>query len=403
MKNTEELVAKPPKKAQRQKPKPEVVRAIYARAAGRCLLCSKELTMSRELGEYAFNIGEMAHIVGQSLDKTSPRSDFELPKELRDEADNFLLLCSGCHSIIDAGATRKDFTVQWLRDWKRDREAHIAHVTGLPQSHRTCIVRLVGLIRGQAVQITTSECNSATLHHSTPRFAFFPLVYGRQEVGIDLTRLGEPEHNPQYWTSVQYQVQTALTQIRTGIERGELDHLSVFGFARIPVLAYFGFALGNKVATTLFQRRRTDDKPWHWLTAAEPRGFEWVCLQTGTDAQCVALVLNISGTIQLAELPTPIDERYYVVGIKPIGCDPQPDALLSEACLQAFRQCYRQVLAHLEAHYKLARAVHLFAAVPAGVALLLGADLLPDVQPEVILYDRQPREFSPALRLNSPR
>lgn len=392
--------ATPKKSVQRKKPALPVIRKIYARAAGRCLLCNKELAESKELGDYSFNMGEMAHIVGQSLDVNSPRSDFDLAKELRDEADNFLLLCPICHGIVDSGAARGDFTVQWLRDWKKDREAHIQHVTGLPQNHRTCIVRLVGSIRGKAVQITRSECNNATLHHSTPRFAFFPLVYGRQEVEIDLTGLGEPEENPTYWAGAQHCIQQQLRLIRSGIEQGEIEHLSVFGFARIPALVYLGFALGNKVATMLYQRRRVDSQPWHWLPDSPTQHFEWSCLQAGTDPQLVAVLVNVSGTIQREELPVEIDAGYYVFVIHPAYLDPQPDVILSESSLDEFRKCYRSWLAYLEIKHKSAKVAHVFSAVPAGIAVAMGADLMPHVQPELIIYERLPRDFGPTLSVN---
>ncbi|MBU6122607.1 SAVED domain-containing protein [Hymenobacter siberiensis] len=390
------------KNAQRKKPAPAVVRKIYARAAGRCLLCKNQLLESNDLGTYSFNMGEMAHIVGQSLDASSPRSDFELAKEFRDEDENFLLLCPKCHQTIDSAATRGDFTVEWLRGWKKDQEAHIEHVTGLPQSHRTCIVRLVGSIRGKGVQITPAECNTATLHHSTPRFAFFPLAFGRQEVEIDLVVLGEPEENPdQYWASARLIINQRLQTIREGIERGEIEHLSIFGFARIPVLAFFGFAIGNKVGSTLFQRRRVDSKPWQWIQEGATQAFEWSHLQKGLSPRCVALVLNVSGTIQREELPAAIDEQYSIFVIRPFGVDPQPDAILTEASLDAFRLCYRRWLAYLETSHKSAHVIHVFAAVPAAVAISIGSDLMPHTQPELLIYDRTPREFRPALSINA--
>ena len=389
------------KKAQRKKPTANVSREVYARAAGRCLICHRHLLEAEDLGQYAYNMGEMAHIVGQSLDPKSARSADTLAKDLRDEADNFMLLCRVCHDNIDALVPREDFTVTWLRNRKEDQEAHIKHVTGLPQSHRTCVVRLVGAIRGKTVQVVPAECNSATLYHAVPRFAFYPLVYGRQEVEFDLVKLGDPETNPGYWEQAQHQIQMQLTQIRMGVEQGEIEHLSVFAFARIPLLVYFGFALGNKVGATLYQRRRVEDKPWHWLAdESSAQQFEWECLQVGTDKQRVALLLNISGTIQIDELPEEFNASYSIFVIRPSGIDPQPDVLLSEASFNVFRACYRRWLAHWETKHKAARRIHVFAAVPAAVAVAIGADLMPHTQPELVIYDRIPREFKLALTIN---
>ena len=398
-KNTE-LPAK--KAAQRKKPRAEVKQLLYLRAGGRCQFCNDDLSESADFGHHSLNRGEMAHIVGQSLDEASPRSSYPLAKELRDEVDNFILLCATHHHKIDHPAAQQDFPVELLRQIKRKQEEHIRYVTGLPHSNHTCIVRLVGRIRGYTVQLTRAECNSATLHHNPPRFADFALDIHRQGTEIDLTRLGEPEDGPElYYQGVRKQINEQLVTIRQGIEGGHIDHLSVFGFARIPVLAYLGFSLGNKVGATLFQRRRVDEKHWHWLPGASVQQFEWQLLQGGSDFTRVAVILNISGSIHRQELPAHIDETYHVFLIQPVGADPNPDAVLSIASLDEFRQCYRRWLAYLETKHKFASAIHLFPAVPPAVAIACGLDLMPHSQPALIIYDRMPQQFAAALILNS--
>lgn len=389
------------KEAQRQKPSTKVQKLLYVRAGGRCQICNDYVLESTDLGFYPFNRGEMAHIVGQSLDDKSPRSNFPLAKELRDDIDNFLLLCATHHQTIDNAIAQGDFTVELLREIKRRQENHIYHVTGLPHSSQTCIVRLVGRIRGNTVQLTRAECNSATLHHTPSRFADFALDLHRQGTEIDLTHFGEPEEDVDlYYKNVRKRISEGLGLIRQGIEGRNIDHLSIFGFARIPVLIYLGFSLGNKVGATLFQRRRVDENHWHWLPEATIQHFEWQSVQQGSIPTHVAVIMNVSGSIHRQELPTHIDDTYTVFVIKTLGKAPNPDSVLSMASLEEFRRCYRNWLAHLETEHKFAPAIHLFPAIPPAVAVACGLDLMPHTQPALVVYDRMPREFIPAVTIN---
>ncbi|RPD43906.1 SAVED domain-containing protein [Hymenobacter sediminis] len=388
------------KEAQRKALSPKVKQLLYVRAGGRCQLCQDYLLESDELGYYEFNRGEMAHIVGQSLNATSPRSDFPLAKELRDDVENLMLLCARDHQTIDKAIEEGNFTVELLRELKREREAHIKHVTGIPQNHHTCIVRLVGRIRGNIVQVTRPECNSATLHHHPARFANFALDYHRQGVEIDITMLGEPEENPTYYQTAQLLIDREIQLIRQGVERGEIAHLSVFGFARIPALVYLGFQLGNKVGTTLFQRRRVDAKHWHWLREAPVQPFEWELIQRSPQVEKVALIINVTGCIHRWELPDNIDDTFNIFLLKPTGIDPHADAVLTVESLDQFRQTYRQLMAYLESKHKSVDQVHLFLAAPTAVAVACGLDLMPHAQPTLLVYDRMPRKFTAALSVN---
>jgi hypothetical protein len=392
----------PSQKAQRQKPSPKVQKELHVRAGGRCHICNTYVLESTDLGYYAFNRGEMAHIVGQSLNLISPRSDFPLAKELRDEVDNFLLLCADHHQTIDNTLAQGDFTVELLREIKRQHEDHIRHVTGLPtRTSHTGIVRLVGRIRGYTTQLTRAECNSATIHHTPARFADFALDLRRQGTEIDLVPFGEPEEDIElYYKNVRKRINEGLSLIRQGVEQGLLDHLSVFGFARIPALVCLGFSLGNKIGTTLFQRRRVDADHWHWLPNTPVQTFDWSLMRAGSDTTRVALILNVSGSIHLSELPLHIDDCYSVFLIKTADVAPNPDAILSVASLTEFRQCYRRWLAHLETEHKFAPAIHLFPAVPPAVAIACGLDLMPHTQPALIVYDRMPHDFCFALTVN---
>ncbi|MBO3272022.1 SAVED domain-containing protein [Hymenobacter defluvii] len=387
---------------QRKKIKPKVEKQLYVRAGGRCHICNTYLLESTDIGYYQLNRGEMAHIVGQSQGPKSPRGNHSLAKELRDEVDNLLLLCADHHHTIDDVVARGDYTVEQLHEIKRRHEDRILHVTGLSaHSSNTTIVRMLGSIRGYTTHLTRAECNSATIWHNPSRFADFALDINRQGTEINLVPFDNPEGDVEfYYKNVRKCIDSGLKYIRQGIAERQIEHLSIFGFARIPALVYLGFSLGNKVGNTLFQRRRVDDKHWHWQVDAPTHSFEWQLIQAGNDSKRVAVILNVSGTIHPTELPEHIDDSYYVFLITVIGITPSPDVILSVESLDNFRLCYRQWLAHLENGHKLAPEIHCFSAIPCAIAIACGLDLMPNAHPALVVYDRMPRDFAIALTVN---
>src|SRR5690606_32250116 len=70
---------------------------LWVRSGGRCAICNKYLL---DLN-YEVSIGEMAHIVGWSKAKKSPRGEAELSLDARNTVDNLMLLCADHHKIID--------------------------------------------------------------------------------------------------------------------------------------------------------------------------------------------------------------------------------------------------------------------------------------------------------------
>jgi hypothetical protein len=391
-------------KAQRQTPTESVRLEIWTRAAGRCQLCNEWLLTSTKIGSYAYRRGEMAHIVGQSDDPRSPRTDSPLTSAQRESPDNFMLLCQADHDTIDHKLAVSHFTITKLHELKRKQEAHIQHVTGLPQNQTTCVVRLFGMIRNTTVQLSRQECNETTLRHASPRFAQFHLDHRNEGTEINLNHLSNPEDHSSphiYWSAAQTAINKGVDRAHDAIRDGEVTHLSLFSFARIPALVYFGFKLGNKLRCTLFERHRVPENEWYWQPEAATLQFEHQCRQTGTVSSGVALIVNVSGTIPLTDLPTEITPEFTIYELRPSGVAPVGGLVASQATLGAFRACYRQLLSHLEQEHKSVRQLHLFSTVPLSIGVAMGMDIMPDVHPELLVYDRTPNEFMLALTVNS--
>jgi hypothetical protein len=178
-------------------------------------------------------------------------------------------------------------------------------------------------------------------------------------------------------------------------------HISLFALAPIPVLAYLGHCLSNKITVEMYQRHRTGE-PWKWKTDGEVVEYEIRRHGEGGDESCAALIVSVSGSIDITHLPREIADRCSVFEIRVRGQTPNPDALRQRDDLEGFRTKYRKFLAELGRDQPQIKELHIFPAVPAPIAVALGHDLLPKVHPTLLLYDNDKSAggFISRLRIN---
>jgi hypothetical protein len=102
----------------------------------------------------------------------------------------------------------------------------------------------------------------------------------------------------------------------------------------------------------------------------------------------VALVLSLSGVIHLNDLPAEINDRFYVYEITLGIPSPNPTFLKTREALTEFKNIYQLSLRSImRDHGTELRAIELFPAVPAPVAIICGRELLPKVDPALKIYD----------------
>jgi hypothetical protein len=91
---------------------------LWGRAAGRCSICRTMLVVDRTENDGEALVGEMCHIVAESVD--GPRGRSPLTGAKRDEYDNLILLCPNHHAEIDGQP--EAFTVERLKSIKAEHE-----------------------------------------------------------------------------------------------------------------------------------------------------------------------------------------------------------------------------------------------------------------------------------------
>jgi hypothetical protein len=366
---------------------------LWVRSGGRCALC-KDYLLEGALTARPLFIGEMAHMVGQADTAASPRGKDSLPVEDRNLADNLILLCPSCHTEIDKRGALDIVTVEWLKERKREHEARVHEVTGLDPIRTTAIVRMVGDLRGRSVELSSATAAKAVIT-TDKRFARFPLSADGAGVEIDLRQMpGEAQPTATYWGTCKAKIDETIDfRLVEAVRRGDVQHVSVFAFARVPLLAYLGSRLDDTYGVEVYQRQRSDET-WGW-PGSEAATFSVSRSQPiGPDA---VLLLNVSGAIDPAELPEDLrDLPRFIVAI---DGEPGVDAIASRSSLMAFEGAIRSLLASLEAGDKTIRRLHVFAALPISAAVVLGRAHDRHVHPNLAMYDRTDGTYTLALEI----
>lgn len=372
--------------------------ALWIRSGGRCAICNTYL-LDEGMTYRTIRLGEAAHIVGQQQTAGSPRGDADLAPELRDKADNLILLCRHQHKEIDSPEGRDLFPVDRLKALKHSHEDRIRHVTGLGGDRATTVIRLIGKLRGNEVELSRPTA-AATVITSAERYPWFLECYSRHGFEIDLRHVpGEAEAGTAYYAAATQAIDRVIDhRLNDGIARDEITHLSVFGFARIPLLVYFGARLDDNVPTDIYQRHRADGS-WTWSSDAPLAQFETGLVNDTPAGSEAVLVLNLSGTIQPTEIPANLAAlRTY--SIAPTNVQPGQDILRNKASLDAYVVTLRKFFSEIEAHTKSTRRLHVLAAVPVSAAITLGQVRIPEVNPSFVLYDRtESSDYKVALEI----
>lgn len=374
-------------RAKGRRPKIPVEEAlpVWVAAAGRCTFCNAYVLESEPLGIPVL-IAELAHIVGWS--PTSPRGDDPLPLEDRQKAENLMLACRNCHKPIDQKSVLDLYTVEQLRQRKREHETRMKLLTDLSPDRQAFVIRVVSKIRG-----TDPELSRATVLDAVTQAGYYPQMLPAshwQGVEADLRPLGDLDA-PEDYERCLPQLEALATRVGDGVAGNDVGRLAVFAFARIPVLIALGAALDDKIETLIFQRHRASGvNAWKWPQNPAPvPTFSAEVLRTGS-RDMVALVLNLSGHIGAEDLPEEILETHTVYVIQPVnredvgvGVIDGPDALT------AFEGTVRRFMGMVEREHGRLDHVALFPAVGVASAVVLGQVLMPDVSPAWHVYDRK--------------
>lgn len=361
---------------------------LIARSSGRCEFCNTFLFEHPLTGEQG-NFAEDAHIVAFS--ERGPRGQTDRPSDINN-VDNLMLLCRPDHKLIDDNADR--YTRPFLEQRKREHEARIRRVTEYGPGTQTTVLQLKVKIGSQIVEVDRTEAFEALL----PRYAV------ADPHSIDLTGLGDEEPGAFYQLAAD-RIRRRTSQLyETGSDIERTRHVSVLALAPIPLLVLLGQCLSNKVATDFYQCHRTrKENRWNWYQGEAAVRFDVRRLRIGTEPGSAGLVLSLSGPFDPSTLPASFDARFTLYELHPADVTPHTGLIRQRDDLDAFRAVYRNLLAEIRRDHPGIRALHFFPALPAPAAVTCGFDLLPKVDPELVIYDNVKTEggFVERLKVNA--
>jgi len=367
---------------------------VWIKSGGRCAICNRYL-LNENFGDVV-PVGENAHIVGKSTEPGSPRGDAPLAESERDNPENLVLLCREQHKIVDKKILLPLFSVKELTQIKERHEARIYHLTELDGTRETAVIRFLAKVRGSVVSINRSEAAKATVA-SENRFPFYPISPTKDGVEIDCQNFAN-EGSETYYAAAKEMISEEIKIFYEAVRKATIKHISVFAFARVPLLVYLGKVLDDTVSISVYQRhRQTED--WLWNNNTPTIDFQVSSKKEIKAATEAVLMVNVSGTVNLDEIPSELG-NFPVFSIDPAGDVPYTDTIRNQASLKNFENLFRKFLGQLEQTNKQIQRLHLFLAVPVSVAVTIGRVVNLDVSPNLTLYEIVDQKRIPTMILD---
>lgn len=376
---------------------------VWVLAGGRCVFCNAYLLQS-DLTRRPVLLGEVAHNAAAS--DGGPRAVPKMSAKERSSAGNLLLLCGRHHPDSDKREQLDLLTLDQVRRLKEEHERRVFEATETARRPPTVLLRMQGHVRDATVDLGVETATEAVLRSSN-RFPELAMSFDRRSVEIDLRQTaGEPDAGPDYYAAAAARIDEILAQrLRPAIERGAVPHLSVFAFARFPLLVYLGSRLDDSLDVDVFQRHRASQN-WVWPDPSDDdpgfvvRREDSPGERDGTDSEAV-LIVNATGTIHRSELPPAM--AGLPVFIIELDDARHPDSVSSRAIRDSFERALREMLGGLEQTNKSVRRLHVFAAAPVSVGITLGRAIGWGIHPDLLVYDRLgDQTYAPTLEITAP-
>lgn len=364
---------------------------LWGRAAGRCEFtgCNRPLWKS-DVTQETRNIAERAHI--RAFSDQGPRADdVSWPESAVHDPGNLLLLCHTCHVTIDRATGPERYTAPTLREMKQRHERRVEIATAVAPRLASHVVTY-GTFVGHHQALPTFAAAQAAL---------FPARYpASQDVIVLGTATGaQRDHTPEFWRQEREQLSFQFDrQVRVPLERGVIEHVSVFSLAPQPLLIELGTLLGDITPADVYQRHR-EPATWAWPADGEPSDFE--VPEPAGSGGTAALILSVSGTIAPDRVMRVLgdDVTVWTVTVS----TPHNDVVKARETLARFRNRMRHLLDAIKARHGDRGTLHVFPALPVSLAVELGRVRTPKADMPWALYDEQRARggFVPAFTLGS--
>jgi hypothetical protein len=282
---------------------------------------------------------------------------------------------------------------------KQEHELRVLRATNFGALRKALVVTTRGPIRGTDVAVSNREVSEALIEAN-----LFVHVEDGWRGDVEIRFDGDLSAT-YAWDLAKAQIDKELGKLSDYAKRSANppDHIAVFALAPIPVLAYLGSQLDDKLTIQVFDHHRGRiTGAWCWRGAAgEPVSFDVhtdnVHDTTVTD---VVAALSVSGTVRDQNLPEAL-RKLPTITLEPADRTPQPGLVDSEATLHLAAAAWVELLGKVEALWPNAKRVHLLAAIPASLAVRLGGHRMREAQPDLVTYQLTQDGYTAAITINN--
>ncbi|MED4632866.1 SAVED domain-containing protein [Peribacillus frigoritolerans] len=352
---------------------------LWVKSGGMCAKCKRALIL--EDIEKNISIGERAHIIGKGTGKKAPRR--ELGEENGfdttniDSLDNLMMLCSGCHHVIDTNA--ENYPPEKLFDMKKEHEGWVKN------------------------RLTQNNKAIAILHKRKNRMPFdsILLVDEIDTLLLDAVSLQKEftDFSEEGWEEARKQNEEFFERIVQAKKEYSGTKLFVFALSPIPLLIHLGQLISDTVPVVVYQYDRQIQK-WCLEDSGEVAEEQIINVEISKDKQdSLVVTVQVSGIIAEKEVSEAIKTPYQHLDIRIEK--PGIDAVIYSHDIKIIKEAFRKYVYDLQDHHHF-KEIHLFYYGPAGLAVELGRTINDSMLPEVHIYEhnrRGERKYTRAITI----
>lgn len=346
---------------------------LWGKAAGRCQYrgCNKPLFVDA-LTKSEFNQAYIAHIVADV--PGGPRGHAVRSNLLKKDIANLMLMCDEHHRLID----KKDVVGHpelLLVQMKTEHEDRINKVTSINpnmHSHIICYKANVGV-------------HTPVISYESVREFLLPTHYPAQSQAIDLSlsNSSQKDKDASFWATELENLESQFNeQLKPKFRKGEINHLSVFAFAPMPLLIRLGTLINDIQHAEIHQPVR-DPKTWN--LNGDAKETQYKVIEPSELFPVVALNISLSATIKNDRITSVLGSEcsIYTITID----SPFNDFLKSKKQLQDFSMEVRKQLNYIKSKYNAQTPLHVFPAMPIATAIEFGRVWMPKADMPLHIYD----------------
>ncbi len=352
---------------------PGIARKLWVKSAGRCEYCNIILWRD-SLTQKDMNKAYISHIIAAS--EKGPRGDKNLSPLLEIKESNLLLLCDECHNRIDE-SQKEEHSVEMLLNIKKEHEERIEILTDIKYNKRSQIILYRANIGEHSPQLNYEIARDALVNSG-----YFPNSH--RAISLSLSESPFKDKDDAFWQIESSNLETKFNEyVKPLFRENSLPHISLFGFAPMPLLIKLGTLLHDIQNVRLYQPHRNPTS-WEWQTESNP--FEFSVLKPDKVFQKVALNISISGTITNERIHSVLGEDCSIYTLT--VAEPFNNLLRSYEQMKNFQPNVQKLLNEIKAKHSQVNTIHIFPAMPCALAIEFGRVRMPKADLPLIIYDQ---------------